>query len=330
MKIFLTGATGYIGTNLIPRLLKNQHEITCLLRSPNQYSNRYPWNRCAIIPGDITETAGISDAIGNNDTVIHLAVATPVTNTADDESIYTRVNVMGTQNLLEACRHANPGRIICFSSTAAIGRPKTDLIDEETPLEPVNLYGVSKREADRVVSRFYKMHKLPVMTICFPHVYGPGEVHELYKVIKMIKKGILPQVGFQPNHLPLVYVDDAIDAILLALDNGNFGEKYIIADDDPHDIRVIRRLVLERLGIRRRWYPFVPEKMGVFGAYLLEILFGMAGMSPPVKVENIRSIVAGRRLSIRKAQEELGFYPKVGIQEGINRTLEWYQKEELL
>jgi nucleoside-diphosphate-sugar epimerase len=328
MKIFVTGATGNVGSNLIPRLLKAQHEVTCFLRTPEKQKKSL--DKCNIIKGEIADRESLRNKIDGMDIIIHLAVATPLTNKTGEEDLYYNTNVTGTKNLLEECLQANPKRIICFSSTAAIGRPKVDLIDEDTPLSPVNSYGKSKMEADGIISEYVKEYQLPIITICFPHIYGPGEVHELYKVIKMIKKGILPQVGLHPNHLPLVYVTDAIDGIMLALTNGKPGEKYIIADDDPHDIRVIRKHVLNRLGIKRKFYPFIPKYIGIFGASVLEKMFGWAGLTPPVKAENIRSIVAGRRLSIHKAQKELGFIPKVGIQEGIKKTLDWYQKENLL
>jgi nucleoside-diphosphate-sugar epimerase len=330
MKIFVTGATGYVGSHLIPCLLKNQHEITCMLREPKKHEHLYPLNRCIIVEGDIIDRESIRNKMDHMDVVIHLAVATPLTNDSGNNGIYFKTNVTGTKNLLEECLQAKPKRIVCFSSTAAIGRPKSDFIDENTPLHPVNPYGKSKMEADKVISTYVEKYQLPVITICFPHIYGPGETHELFKVIKMIKNGILPQVGFRPNHLPLVFVSDAIDAILLAFTNGKPGGKYIIADDDPHDIRVIRKHVLEKLGIKRKYFPFVPKHIGIFGAYLLEKLFDLAGLKSPVKAENIRSIVAGRRLCINKAQNELGFVPKVGIQEGISKTLDWYQKEKLL
>ena len=330
MKVFVTGATGYVGQNLIPRLQQNGYEISCLLRSPENHVDRLLFNDCHIVKGDITDRDSLRGILDKADLIIHLAIVTPLTNAQNDESVYQAVNVHGTNNLFDECRSSKPKRILCFSSTAAIGRPVVDFIDEKTPLDPVNAYGRSKKDADNLISLYVKNYQLPVITLCFPHIYGPGEVHDLLKIIKMIKKGILPQVGFGPNFLPMLYVSDAMDSILLAINNGIIGEKYIIADDDPHDLRMIRKQVLSLLGIQRKFYPFIPKYIGIFGAHLLELLERVTGIKTPVKAENIKSIVAARRLSINKAKKELGFTPHVSFEEGIRHTILWYKENHLI
>jgi nucleoside-diphosphate-sugar epimerase len=70
--------------------------------------------------------------------------------------------------------------------------------------------------------------------------------------------------------------------------------------------------------------------MGIWGAYLLESLYGLINAAPPIKVNNIKSITSGRRLSIQKAQKDLDFIPRVGLEEGVRKTMEWYKKEGLL
>ena len=330
MRIYVTGATGYVGKNLVPLLLRDNHEVVCLLRSPENYLDHEIYKECNIIKGDITDRDSLRSTIHDMDIVIHLAVVTPLTEHREGPDGFYRTNVLGTKNVLEECLASGTERILCFSSTAAIGRPKTDFIDENTPLHPVNDYGRSKKEADRIISSFIKKDHLPVLTICFPHIYGPGDKHEFLKVVKMIQKGILPQVGFSPNLLPSVFISDAIDVILLGLEKGKVGERYIIADEDPHDIRKTRRMVLENLGIDRRFYPFIPKYIGISGAYILEALFGILGSVPPIKAENIKSITAGRRLSIEKAKKDMGFRPKIPLEEGIRRTIECYKEKGLL
>lgn len=330
MRVYITGATGYVGTHLLPRLLKENHEVTCLLRSPETYCNHDLYKRCKLIKGDVTDIKSLRNTMHRMDIVIHLAVATPLTSAREDYNTFYRTNVLGTENVLTECLISEAKRVLCFSSTAAIGTPDTFQLDENTPLNPLNAYGRSKKEADGVVSSFFKKHKLPVLTICFPHIYGPGDRYEFLKIVKMIKKGILPQVGFKPNLLPSVYISDAINAVLLGLEKGKIGEKYLIADDNPHDIRDIRKFVLNSLGIDRKIYPFIPKYIGIWGAYLLEFFFSLVGSVPPISAKNIKSITAGRRLSIQKAKKDLGFDPEVGLEDGIKKTIDWYIKEGLL
>jgi nucleoside-diphosphate-sugar epimerase len=330
MRIYITGATGYVGSRLVPRLLNENHEITCLLRSPEDYIDHDISRRCRLIKGDITDRATLKNTMAHIDVVLHLAVSTPLTNIQNDTEIYNRVNVIGTANMLDECLVSGVKRIMCFTSSAAIGIAKTSIIDENTPLNPVNNYGRSKRDAEGVISSFVKKFNSPVITICFPHIYGPGDRYEFIKVVKMIKRGIMPQVGLSPNLLPSVYISDAVDAIILALEKGKAGEKYIVVDDDPHDMKTIRKLVLENLGIKRKVYPFIPRYAGIFIVYLLEFFFRLFGYDSPVKTENLRSITTGRRLSNKKAKKYLGFIPMVSLEEGIKKTVEWYKLEGLI
>ena len=328
MKIFLTGATGYIGQSLLPRLLENNHEVHCLLRSPDNYANDEMFGRCKLHKGNIADKASLEGKIDGIDWVVHLAVLSPLNDKEKlDEEAFSKINVEGTRNILKECLKAKPKKIVCFSSTAAIGIPNVDVIDENTPCQPVTPYGKSKKKTDDLVLSFIEKHGLPVTTICFPHVYGPGETRDFEKIITLIKKGIFPQVGFSPNLYPSVYISDAVEGICLALEKGKAGEKYIIADDDPHDLRVIRRFVLENLGIDRKYYPFIPKYFGMLGSFLLETLFGFLDKVPPIRVKNIRSITSGRRISIKKAFNEMGFQPKVSLREGIQHTVNWMKEE---
>ncbi|MBW2181138.1 MAG: NAD(P)-dependent oxidoreductase [Deltaproteobacteria bacterium] len=330
MKIFITGATGYVGTRLVPELLKYNHDITCLLRKPESHAKNTILKQCKIIKGDITDRESLRHLLDNMEVVIHLGVSTPLTNKMDDYAIYRSINVLGTKNILEECLASKPKRILCFSSTAAIGMPPVKCIDEETHLQPINRYGQSKKEAEELIFSYVQKYQLPILTICFPHIYGPGDINDFFLIIKLLKKGILPQIGFKANLLPLVYISDAIDAILLALTKGREGEKYIIADDDPHDIRNIRKLVWYAFGLNRTYYPFIPKYLGIIGAYMIERFFAIIGSTPPVTVNNIKSIAAGRRISIEKAKRELDFAPKTNIEQGIQTSIDWYKKVKLL
>ena len=330
MKIYITGATGYVGANLIPRLVKENHDVTCLVRNPEKYLNSTVYQKCHLIKGDISVQDSLQGTISNMDMVIHLAVLGHLNEKRQSFEDFYTVNVLGTKNILTECRVAGPKRIVCFSTTAAIGIPKVSLIDENTPLRPVSPYGQSKKEADEVISLFVKKNNLPIITLCFPHIYGPGEQRDFLKIIRMIKKGIFPQVGFSPNLYPSIFITDALDAICLAMTKGKIGEKYIMADDDSHDLRVIRRLVLRQIGSKKKLYPFMPKYLGILGAHVLESLFAIFGTVPPVTAKSIKSITAGRRLCIEKARKHMGFEPKVDIEEGIKRTIGWAQKEHLL
>lgn len=330
MKIYVTGATGFIGSHLIPSLLDKKHDITCLVRSPENISGNPIYEKCTLVKGDITNRNSLKKTIENIDVVIHLAVLATLDAKKQNVDTFYTVNAQGTKNILEECLASKPKRILCFSSTAAIGIPKADLIDESTALRPLTPYGQSKAETEKIILNFTEKYNLPIITLCFPHVYGPGEKRDFLKITRMIKKGIFPQIGFSPNLYPAIYVSDAVDAICLAIDKGKAGEKYIIADGDPHDLRVARKLVLKNLGIKRRFYPVVPKYISILFMYVIQTIFGILRIDLPIKAKNLRSIAAGRRLSIDKAKKDIGFNPKVSFEKGIRHTIEWYVKERLI
>ena len=330
MNIYITGATGFVGSSLLPQLLDQGHVITCLVRSPEKYNSSPIFSKCNLVKGDITDRDSLKGTMQDIDVVIHLAVLGHLDEAKRGEDAFYTINVQGTKNILEECIISKPKRILCFSSTAAIGIPKEKFIDESTPLRATNPYGKSKKESDELILSFIKKYNLPIITLCFPHIYGPGEERDFLKIIRMIKKGIFPQVGFSPNLYPSVYISDAVDAICLCLKKGRIGEKYIIADDDPHDLKFIRKLVLKYLGKERKIYPIIPKHISIYFVYAMESIFGLFGAVLPIKARNLKSISAGRRLSIGKAKRELGFMPNVALEEGIRRTIEWYKKENLL
>lgn len=330
MDIYLTGASGYVGSRLLPRLLEEGHQVTCLMRHPEKYVHRSPFNRCRLVSGDLIDAHSFRESLLGTDAVVHLAVMTPLTIGNRKEEAYWQTNVVGTLNLLKACLHARPSRIVCFSSTAAIGRPSVNLIEEGTPRNPLSAYGRSKNEADKQISSMTAKYGLPTITLCFPHIYGPEDTSDFYRIVKMVKSGILPQVGCHPNLLPMVYISDAVEAIVLALSKGKTGQTYLIADEFSLDTRRLRKIVAANLGLKRKIYPWIPYQGGVFAAVIIEKLFDRLGKRPPVRAENIRSVSAGRQISIEKAKRELGFSPKVSPEEGIRQVIEYYRKNNLI
>ena len=306
MKIYITGATGYVGSRLLPQLLDQGHDITCLMRSPERYNSSPIFSKCNLVKGDIIERDSLKDTIQDIDVVIHLAVLGHLDEAKQGKDAFYNVNVQGTKNVLEECVISKPKRILCFSSTAAIGIPKVDFIDENTPLRATNPYGKSKKESDESISSFIKRHNLPIVNICFPHIYGPGEERDFLKIIRMIKKGIFPQVGISPNLYPSVYISDAIDAICLALKKGRVGEKYIIADDDSHDLKDIRKLVLKYLGKERKFYPIIPKYISIYILYAMESILGLFGAVPPIKSRNYKINLCRQTFVYRKGQKRIG------------------------
>ena len=162
------------------------------------------------------------------------------------------------------------------------------------------------------------------------HVYGPGENRDLFKIMKMMKKGIFPQVGIYPNLYPAVYLDDAVNGLILAMEKGRNMETYIISDNKSHDLQDIRKLVKKYLGIKNRFYPLVPKYPLLILFRILDMISKFTGIKFPATYKNISFITAGRQFCIKKAQKELGYKPCVSLDQGMKKSIDYYIKEGLL
>ena len=326
MNILITGATGFIGSDLTKELCKQGYRCKCLVRNIEKAKEIFKdYQDIEFVVGDVAKPETIQGISKDIDYVIHLAVL----GHSDEANLtfndYKTVNVIGTENLLNELTTNPVKRVVCFSSSAAVGLVKSKNITENTACNPQTPYGISKRESDLLINRCVKKLNLPIITLRFTHIYGPGDTRDFLKIVKLVKKGVFPIVGFKENLYPAVYKSDAINSILLALKNGKVPELYNISDSESHNLRLVAKFIKNELGIKRipLWTPKYPTLLTLKIIQFLKIKF-------PVSHKNIQFITSGRRYSIDKAKDELGFEPRVNLKEGITKTIQWYKKEGLI
>jgi len=328
MNVLVTGATGFIGSRLVPALSDKGFNIRCLVRKTSDISKLKELKNVDFFYGDITDPETISGAAQNIDTVIHLAVLGHLKKGTEEE--YTRVNVKGTINVIDESISSEVKKIIVTTTTAALGIIPGRTVTEEDEGIPLNEYGRSKAMEENAVKELIKTKAAPVLMLRFSHVYGPGEQRDLHKIIKMMKKGIFPQIGLKANLYPAVYIDDVVQSIIQAMEYGRTGETYIITDNKSHDLKDIRKIVNKELGKETTLYPVIPKFLALSMVYLLEKLFSLFGKDFSYSVKNINSITARRQFSIEKAKKELHFSPRVSLEEGLHRTIEYYKRNNLI
>lgn len=329
MKVLVTGATGFLGRSLLPQLLEKGQEVRVLVRSSSDTSWLTNYDGVEIVTGDITEPKSLEGIEKGIARVFHLAVLGHLSGATDGAS-YLCVNRTGTTNLLARFVASGVERIVFTTTTAALGPIGDRIVTERDWAPPVTEYGRSKLAAERVANELAIAHGLPLVMVRLSHVYGPGEVRDLYRIIRLIRRGILPQVGIAPNLYPAVFLDDAVHGLMLAMDHGRAGETYLITDRKSHDLRDIRRIVMNELGLRCLVVPFLPKVPALAAAGLLDRIGELTGLRFPVSRKNLEFITTGRRFSIEKARRELGYEPEVTLEEGLRRTIAWYRQEGLL
>jgi len=327
MKVLVTGATGYLGRTLIPVLHDAGYTIRALVRQSGDLSFLSGLRNVEIFYGDITKEETLEGIEKDIEYVYHLAGH--ISHLKDDQTCFD-VNLLGTLNLLKRFVGSGLKKFLFTTSSAALGVIRKKTVTETNFAPPVTAYGMSKYNAELAIKEFAEKHAISYVIVRFTHIYGPGEVRDLYKIIKMIKKGIFPQVGLFPNLFPAVYLDDAVRGLMLAMGKGRPGETYILTDETSQDTRTIRRLVRKYLGIREKWYPVLPKYPTLLMFSVLDWISQTTGVKFPATKKNIQFITAGRNFSIDKARRELGYEPQVSLEEGVKKTIEYYLQEGLI
>jgi dihydroflavonol-4-reductase len=266
-------------------------------------------------------------AVKDVDSVFHLAGVTK----AVQERTYFEVNAHGTENLVNACLEYNPGlhKFVYLSSQAAAGPSQNGCRKcEADACEPVSAYGRSKRRGEEFALAC--SGKLPLIILRPPAVYGPRET-DLYAYFKLLSKRIQPLFAARDQHISLCYVQDVVQAILLASRReAPGGEIFFLSDGADHRADEIGVTFAKALGVTPIRVS-VP-KWAISGmASLSELISRFSGRPPLLNRGKVEEMVQENwTCDITKARTALRFEPRIQLEEGAKLTVDWYRKEEWL
>jgi len=310
MRLLVTGGCGFIGTNFIRQVLKTHPDWEVVNLDALTYAgNRENLadfeadHRYRLIVGRVEDPTAVAEAMKGATAVIHFAAESHVDRSIVNAAPFILTNVVGTQVLLDASRAANPmPRFVHVSTDEVYGTlGETGLFTEETPLAPRSPYAAAKAAADVLCRAYHETYRLPVCVVRPSNNYGPYQFPE--KLIPLAITNLLegrkvPIYGQGQNVRDWVHVEDNCRAIELVLKQGRPGSVYNIGGRCPkRNIEVVRTL-LNLLAKTEEWIEFVPDRPGHDFRYALD---------------NSR------------IEKELGWYPAIDFQEGLRRTIEWYQ-----
>lgn len=311
----VTGATSSIGVHVIRRLLKRGDEVRVIIKESIETSNSWRSLPPGCIPyiADLTLKRRESDrdtlmsACKGADNIIHLAGASFNYKSTYDQLI--ELNVMGTENLLRAFLDANSGteskcRFIHASSVTVYGYKRPgEVLKEESETKPASGYSESKLMAERVIQSFAAANSSISYTILrFGVIYGNGYENEFFKIFRLIKDGRIALVGNGENHLTLVNVEDAADAVMLSSETTKAQNKtYNITDGVPYT----QKFLFERAA------KFLGASAGMKSVHPL--LAKLGAKAKGINFDAFEFLVSDRRVSIEHASHELGFKPSGSI-----------------
>jgi UDP-glucose 4-epimerase len=305
MRALVTGGSGFIGSNLVDGLLQRGDEVTVLDDlSTGKRENLEPALAAGaeLVELDIRDAQAVTDVVGRvrPETAFHLAAQIDVRHSTADPAFDARVNVEGTINVLEACRRAEVGRFINTSTGGAIyGEGKILPAREDHPVAPEAPYGQSKFCAEGYCDLFRRLHGVPTVSLRYGNVYGPrqdplGEAGVIAIFCGKLLEGATPTVfgdGLQTRDY--LYVSDVVDANLAAVESKAGGCFNIGRGEETTVVDLVQALA--RISGSDFTAEHAPERPG-----------------------EVRHIA----LDATRAQAELGWESRVGLDEGLQRTLD--------
>jgi nucleoside-diphosphate-sugar epimerase len=199
-------------------------------------------------------------------------------------------------------------------------------LDEDSPCRPETPHEVAKYESEQAAREAWDRDRVPVVVLRPAQVYGPGDVRsEIPSLVRMAKRGLVPLFGLGLGRLPWVYVSDVIDAALAAGErDAALGRTYIVSDADPYRFADVVGAIARALGRRRGGVP-VPAFVARPAVVAVERAARWVGRDPPFTAHRLASVCGDRPLSIERARRDLGYAPRVGLDEGMRKTVQWYE-----
>ena len=307
MKCLVTGAAGFIGSHLCHRLLEDDNDVIGIDSFTDYYSRDIKeinlsrlatFNRFHFIEKDINHLE-LSPLLSSTDAVFHLAAQAGVRASWGEQfSIYTRNNIEASQRLLEACKGISLSKFIYASSSSVYGDCPELPMKESSPLYPYSPYGVSKLAAEHLCGLYYQNFGVPTVSLRFFTVYGPGQRPDMafHKFLKaQVDDSPISVYGDGTQTRDFTYIDDIIIGIIAAWERGRPGEIYNLGGGNQKKLNSI--------------FPILEEVTG--------------GPLNIRREPNQKGDVPHTYASIEKAQHELGFSPKVLLEEGLKKEWRW-------
>lgn len=305
MKIFITGGTGFIGTELVKKLSKTNHELYCLVRKT---SNTQALKNIGakIYIGDVTDKESILKGMKGCDWVVHLAGIYSFWE--PDKSIYKTVNVHGTKNVMECALETNVSKVIHVSTAAVYGKTAQVPFTEDTPVGPVRFskYAKSKYEGELIAWQLFKENNLPLVVIYPGGVLGAGDNKASGMYIKMLINRELPATAFNSSILTWVNVEDVANAIIKSLEKpNNIGEKYLIGKYQL-TIKEFNNLICTIADVKTPKIN-LPDSISVLSAYIFTFLADKIRKPPlwGMAMDQIQTMRKGFYFNSIKAENEL-------------------------
>jgi nucleoside-diphosphate-sugar epimerase len=329
MQILITGGTGFIGSRLALRHLESGHAVRVLgqenTAAEAENKRLIEANGGSVTVASVTEQESWSALFDGVDVVYHLAAAQHEANIPDQR--FWEVNVTGTRNILEASVKAQVKRFIHGSTIGVYGAALQGSLDEQSPVRPDNIYGVTKLEGEKLACSFGD--RLPVVIIRIAETYGPGDLR-LLKLFKGIQKRIFFIIGSGRNLHQPIFIADLIDGFCLATTVEHArGQTFVLAGEEPLTTVAMAEAIANQVGVRIPAFR-PPLTLFLAAAALMESICRPLGIQPPLHRRRMDFFTKSFLFSLERSTQVLGFRPRVSFAQGVAETARWYRDKGYL
>ena len=324
MRILITGGTGFIGSRLALKCLKDGHQVRVLgmENTEAEAANRHLIEAAGaeMYFASVIEKEKLAEALEGVDVVFHLAAAQHEAGVPDQH--FRDINVTGTQNMLEASVHAGVKRFVHGSTIGVYGDTEKPVV-EESYCNPSNIYGLTKLAAEKIVLS-YKT-KLPVVIIRISETYGPGD-RRLLKLFKAIAKKHFFIIGNGRNLHQLIYVEDLIAGMIKASQSElASGEILLLVGKTPLTTQQMVETISGVLEVPM-WKIHAPLWPFMMLAVTMEYGLKPFGIQPPLHRRRMDFFRKNFSFKTNKAEKMLDFTPSYSFKRGVAETADWYRE----
>lgn len=295
-RVLITGGTGFIGEQLVSRLAEGSREIA-VLKHTQPFSESVQTSDVRVVKGDVTEFETLP-SFEEYDTVVHLAGKISISDSVDNPSTTFKINIHGTENVLERTRLDDVNKFLYLSSASVYGNPETLPIPEEAATNPLHPYAASKLAGENMLEAYTHSYEMNSASARVFTVYGPGQKSDnlLPEVTQQLEKGTdTIELGNLKPTRDFIYIEDVAEAIVILLNNLEEGyEVYNIGSGNETSVEEIVRQVLIATGSTATIAP-------------------NTGRKDEIEIERMVSDCTKLR--------NLGWEPKYDLEKGIQATV---------
>ena len=326
MRVLVTGATGFTGGHLARALAATRdraREVHALVRDTGRAGDLAALG-ITVHTGDIRDQAALGRAMDGVEVVYHIAAA--YREAGIPAETYRAVNATAVRQIIEAAAAAGARRVVHCSTVGVHGDVQHPPANEDAPLKPADVYQVTKLEGEQLAREASRRLGIDV-TIARPSgIYGPRD-RRLLKLFRGVARRRFATLGRGEIYYHLTYIEDLVEGFRLCGEHPAAANRtYILAGGEVTTLNELVATIADVARVRRPTLHLPVWPFWLAGA-LCEAVAVPLGIEPPIYRRRVDFFTKSRAFDIARARAEIGYAPRVGLRDGIARTLDWYRKQ---